>query len=53
MPNLVNTADQETPPGLIPDSVTWYNKLYEVQHCHAVDKLQKTTNHGIYFEFLP
>lgn len=53
MPNLMNTADGETPPILNPESVTWYDMLYEVEHCYAVDKLQQTTNHGIFLELLP
>jgi hypothetical protein len=43
MPNLMNMANEETPPILNPESVTWYDTLYEVEHCYAVDKLQKTT----------
>jgi len=53
MPNLMNTADGETPPNLNPESVTWYDTLYEDEHCYAVDKLQQTTNHGIFLELLP
>jgi hypothetical protein len=53
MSNLMNTADGLTPPILNPESVTWYDTLYEVEHCYAVDKLQQTTNHGIFLELLP
>lgn len=53
MPNLMNMADAETPLILNPESVTWYNVLYEVEHCYAVDKLQQTTNLGIFLELLP
>jgi len=53
MPNLMNTADGETPQILNLESVTWYDMLYEVGHCYAVDKLQQTTNQGIFLELLP
>jgi len=49
----MNTADGETPPILNPESVTWYEMPYEAEHCYAVDKLQQTTNHGIFLELLP
>lgn len=41
MPNLVNTACGETPPILNPECGSWYDTLYETEHCHAADKLRR------------
>jgi hypothetical protein len=48
----MNMADGVTPPVLNPESVSWYDQLYEVRHCHAADTHQKTINHGVFFELL-
>jgi hypothetical protein len=37
VPNLVNMADGVTPPILNPESVSWYNRLYEARRCHVAD----------------
>jgi hypothetical protein len=50
--NLVNIADGIKPQILNPESVSWYNGLYEVGRCHAAATHQKTTNYGILFELL-
>jgi hypothetical protein len=52
VPNLVNMAGGVMPPILNPESVPWYYGLREIEHCHAADTHQKTTNHGILFELL-
>jgi hypothetical protein len=37
VPNLVNMADGVTPPILNPESVSWYDGLYEVRRCYAAE----------------
>jgi hypothetical protein len=49
VPNLV---DEITPPILNPESVSWYDGMYEVGRCHAANTQQKTTKHGVLFELL-
>jgi len=39
LPNLLNKADEVTPPVLNPKSVSQYDMLYEVGCCHAADRL--------------
>jgi hypothetical protein len=45
-------VDGVTPPILNPESVLWYDGLYEVGRCHAADTCQKKTDHSILFELL-
>jgi hypothetical protein len=37
VPNVVNMADGATPPILNPESVSWYDGLYDVRRCHAAE----------------
>lgn len=35
-----------------PESVSQFDGLYDVGHCHAADTRQNTTNHGLVLELL-
>jgi len=48
--NVVNMVDRITPPILNPESVSRYDRLHMVRHCHAVDTPQKTINHEVFFK---
>jgi hypothetical protein len=45
-------ADGVTPPIVNPESASRYDGQYEVESCDAADKLQKTTDNGVFFELL-
>jgi hypothetical protein len=43
-------VDRITPPILNPQSVSSYDMLHVVRHCHAADTPQKTINHEVFFK---
>jgi hypothetical protein len=49
---MVNMVDGVTSPVLNPGSFSHCGGLYEVGHCRAADTCQKTTDIGVFFEFL-
>jgi hypothetical protein len=49
---MVNMAYGLTPSVSNPESVSQFDGLYDVGHCHAADTRQNTTNHGLVFKLL-
>jgi hypothetical protein len=47
---MVNEVDRKTTPILNPESVSRYDRLHVVRHCHNVDIPQKTINHEFFFK---
>jgi hypothetical protein len=43
-------VDRITPPILNLESVSRYDMLHVVRHCHAVDTPQKMINHEVFFK---
>jgi hypothetical protein len=53
VPNLVDMADGIRHPNLNPESLSWCDDQFEVQHYHTADTHQKTTKPGIFFKLFP
>jgi hypothetical protein len=49
---MVNLGYEVTAPILNPESVAWYEGLYDVGHCHTADTRQKTKHPNVFSELL-